>query len=188
MSGSNGFTPNILVFGRNPNTPTVLSNELPALKKAFTETVRENLNAMHAARKAFIQKESSEKIKGALRHNVRTGNDSVYKNGGKVYFKRNNNKWNGPGTVIGQEHKQVLIKSGSEVVRVHTSRTMHVNEVKFNGNDNNQEEITGNNVAGLNSDYDINEVQHNDSSSFNDKEDIENIMMKIMMTMKIYLI
>ena len=90
LSGSNGFTPNILVFGRNPNTPTVLSSELPALEKASTETVRDNLNAMHAARKAFIQKESSEKIKRALRHNVRTCNDSIYKNGEKVYFQRNN--------------------------------------------------------------------------------------------------
>ena len=60
----NGFSPSQLVFGRNPNHPSVLTNELPALEEnASTLTVANNLKAMQKAREAFIKSEASEKIK-----------------------------------------------------------------------------------------------------------------------------
>ena len=68
-----GFSPNQLVFGRNPNLPSFLIDKLPALEGVSTsEVVASNLNAMHAARKQFIMSESSEKLRRALRHQVRT--------------------------------------------------------------------------------------------------------------------
>ena len=55
-----GFSPNKLVFGRNPNLPSFLFDKLPALEGVSTsEVVASNLNAMHAARKQFIMFESS---------------------------------------------------------------------------------------------------------------------------------
>ena len=45
---------------------------------------------------------------------------------------------------------------------------MHVNKVEFNGNDGNHDKIIGNNVDDVISDYDIDEVQRNDSSGFLD--------------------
>ena len=81
-----------------------------------------HLNAKHASRKAFIQAESSEKIRRALRHQVRpTGN--VFQNGVLVYYKRDDSKeWKGPGSVIGQDGKVVIIRHGSSIIRAHSSR------------------------------------------------------------------
>ena len=59
LKNVNGYSPNQLVFGRNPNFPNVLDNKLPALeKKTTSENVAENLNAMHSARQNFIKNES----------------------------------------------------------------------------------------------------------------------------------
>ena len=45
-----GFSPDQLVFGRNPNFPEDSDNELPALEgRTVSEIVANNLNAMHAA-------------------------------------------------------------------------------------------------------------------------------------------
>ena len=89
-------------------------------------TVAENLKAINNAQNAFIQDECSKKIKRALRHKTRSCNDSFFENGDKVYYKRNNNpKWKGPGCVIGQEGKSVLVKHGGEFVRVHPASLVH---------------------------------------------------------------
>ena len=107
LSGHNGYSPNMIVFGRNPNYPNVLTNNLPALEdEPSSLTVSENMKAMFAAREAFIESECSEKIKRALRHKVRTCNEAFFENGDKVFYKRNDNqRWRGPGIVIGQENK-----------------------------------------------------------------------------------
>ena len=120
----NGFSPNQLVFGRNPNLPAFLNDKLPALEGISTsEIVANNLNAKHAARKAFVECESSEKLRRAVRHQVRTSIVQSYSNGGMVLFKRNEcERWLGPGTVIGWENKQVLVKHGGAYVRVHPTR------------------------------------------------------------------
>ena len=133
LLGHQGFSPNILVFGRNPNYPSVVNSKPPALcKDNITVTVEKNLRAMHAARESFIRAESSEKIKRALRHNIRTSNDIRLQNGDSVYFKRNDSrKWHGPGKVIGQHSQQVVVKVGSGTVTVHTSRIMPVDDVRY---------------------------------------------------------
>ena len=98
-----GYSPNQLVFGRNPNQPGLLNDKLLALEGVSTsEVVADNLNAMHAARKQFIECEFSEKLKRALRHQVRISIAQTYKNGDTVLYKRNMcDRWLGPGTVIG---------------------------------------------------------------------------------------
>ena len=97
---------------------------------------------MHKARKAFIQADSSEKMWCALRHNVRSSNDAKFEMGDIVYFKRNdNNRWRGPGTVTGQEHKQILFKHGGSYVRVHSYRVIHYdspNNVRTDTDDNDE--------------------------------------------------
>ena len=62
-----------MVFGKNQNFPVSLNSNLPALEGVtFSQVVADNLNAMHAARHAFIQNESSEKFKCALTQQIRT--------------------------------------------------------------------------------------------------------------------
>ena len=72
-------------------------------------------------RENFIKADSSEKLKRAIKHNIRTHVDTVYKQGHIVFYKRaNNTTWKGPGTIIGTDGQQVLIKHGSFYVRVHS--------------------------------------------------------------------
>ena len=64
---------------------------------------------MRSAREAFIQSESSEKINRALRSISRSCSEANF--GIETEF---TTRWRGPGSVIGQENKQVLVKHGSE--------------------------------------------------------------------------
>ena len=125
LANVNGFSANQLVFGYNPNMPSVLVNRPPALEgQSTSEVVARNLNAMHAARQAFIKSESSEKLQRALRHQTRHSEGGyLYVPGDMVYFKRPGfDRWMGPGTVIGSENKQVIVKHGGSHVRVHPCR------------------------------------------------------------------
>ena len=128
LQNNNGFSPNQLVFGRNTNLPTVLSDKLPALEPTTSsDTVRTNLQALHSARKNYLEAENSDRIKRALRHQVRTFSDVKYENGDKVYYKRNKVKgWKGPGVVLGQDGKLVLVRHGGAYYRVHPCQLLHV--------------------------------------------------------------
>lgn len=132
LENCNGFSPNQLVFGKNPNYPSVLYDKVPALEASTSsETVRTNLNALHKAREAFIQKESSEKLRRALLHQVRPTGEQ-FGNGDRVFYKRlDGNKWCGPGTVIGHENKQILVRHGGVYYRCHACNVMKA------GQDNN---------------------------------------------------
>ena len=90
LSGHQGYSQNMLVFGRNPSYPALETQVSSAM-------VENNLKAMNSAREAFIHSECSEKIKHALKHKVRSRNDAVFEIGDNIYYKRNNNpKWKGP--------------------------------------------------------------------------------------------
>ena len=56
LQNCGGYSSNQLVFGRNVNMPTVLEDKLPALESnTSSHTIRKNLEALHSARKNFIQ-------------------------------------------------------------------------------------------------------------------------------------
>eukprot|EP00111_Clytia_hemisphaerica_P014173 TCONS_00041752-protein len=91
--------------------------------------MKENLEVLHKAREAFIASEHSERIRRALAHNIRTSGEIKYLTGDRVYYKRNDsNEWKGPGTVLGQDGQQILVKHGSHYVRVHPCRAKLVHE------------------------------------------------------------
>ena len=119
-----GYSPNQLVFGFNPGIPDNFNSSPPALEIPESSTiVRNNLNALHSARQSFLKLESCEKVKRALRHNIRESTVYDVENGQEVYYKRNDsNKWHGPGVVIGRDGKQILVKHGGVYVRVHSYR------------------------------------------------------------------
>ena len=87
--------------------------------------VADNFKALHVAREAFIKSKVLEKIKQALKHNIHTSNDNKFFSGDKIYFKRRGeSRWSGPGTVLGQDGKQILVKHGSYCIRVHPCQAM----------------------------------------------------------------
>ena len=108
-----------LVFGHNPNFPNVMTNQLPALDASTSsEILATHLNALHAAREAFIQSESSEIIRRALRCKIRASEEK-YEHGEWVYYKREGQeKWLGPGKVVFQDGKVVFVRHGGVFVRV----------------------------------------------------------------------
>ena len=68
LANVHGFSPSQLVFGFNPILPSVLCDHPPALSnKDYSEIINNHLQAQKLGREAFIQAESSERIR-ALNH------------------------------------------------------------------------------------------------------------------------
>jgi len=124
LSNYSGLSPNHLVFGFNPVVPNVFVNDIPAMNQVeSSDIVRNNLNAMHVARKQFMEIESSEKLARAMRHNVRASDANDVCAGDEVLYKRNDSsEWHGPGVVIGRDGKLILVRHGGTYVRVHECR------------------------------------------------------------------
>ena len=131
LQNNGGYSPNQLVFGFNPNFPTILHDKLPAMEVSSSDLIRQNMEAIHSSRKGFIAAESSEKIRKALRHNVHTYSDVVYENGDRVYYRRKNFKgWKGPAVVLGKDGQFVLVRHGGAYYRVHPCQLMKIKEAE----------------------------------------------------------
>ena len=67
-----GLSPNQLVFGKNPNFPSVLIDKPSALdEKTSIEIFANHLNAIHATCKVFSEAEASEKLRRAIKAKIR---------------------------------------------------------------------------------------------------------------------
>jgi hypothetical protein len=127
LQNVNGYSPNQLVFGMNVNLPSVLTDRPPALESTTSDIIRKKLAALHRARQNSNKTESREKIRKALRHQVRTFSEEHYETGDRVYFKRKNTKgWKGPAKVLGKEGNFVLIRLGNSFYRCHPCHIMKV--------------------------------------------------------------
>ena len=125
LSNVHGFSPYQIAIGYTPKMPCVLEASPPALETTSNDIVLRNLKAIESSRKAFIEAESKEKIKRALKSNLRTSNNQKYVSGDIVFYKRNDSKrWKGPAKVLGTDSQQVLLKHGGIYVRVHKCRLM----------------------------------------------------------------
>ena len=59
----NGCSPYQLVYGRNPNLPSVLTDKPPVLEgTSISKYVTNHMEALHVSREAFVKAESSERI------------------------------------------------------------------------------------------------------------------------------
>ena len=128
MSNVTGYSSYQLVFGRNPNLPSILTDKLPALSGETTsQIVGKHISALYETRKAYIEAECSERIRRALRKQTRTCAEEIYRNGEKVFYKRPNEAaWRGPAKVIGQDGVVVFVRHASQLVRVHVCRLQKV--------------------------------------------------------------
>ena len=134
LSNVHGISPYQIAIGFTPKMSSVLADSPPALKESTNKIVSKNLEAIAATRKAFIESVSREKVKRALKHNLRTSNDQNYVTGDVVFYKRNDSKkWKGPAKVLGTDSQQVLLKHGGIYVRVHKCRLM-LKQDSENGN------------------------------------------------------
>ena len=125
-----GFSPNILVFGRNPNFPNIMINKMPANNSVcISRYLSETLNAMHTARQSFIEHERSERIRRALLRKTRSFSDEIFSLGDMVYFYRNDDICHGPAKIIGVDGSSYLLKHGGHYSRVHACKMRHVPDV-----------------------------------------------------------
>ena len=119
-----GFSPFQLAFGQNHKLPSTFANKPPAIiQHDNSKILTGNLAALNKARQAFISSKSSEKMPRVLNNNVQMGGDTIYITRDNVYLKKINEKrWRGLGRVLCQDGQQILVKYGSNYVRVHPCR------------------------------------------------------------------
>lgn len=130
LMSNGGFSPNQLVFGKNPSLPNLMGEESssPASREKGMEEsiIRDTLNAMHKAREVFVKNESCNKIRTALNKKVRDHKLEEAVTGDEVFYKRENeHEWRGPAKVVGVSGKTVVVKHGDslrEIARVHITR------------------------------------------------------------------
>ena len=127
---NNGYSPLQLVTGKNPVLPSVLHDNPPALvARSISAAFTERVNAALSARTAFIEVDSSARLRRALCKKIRVHGEP-YNQGDKVYFKRGkDNKWHGPGTVIGVDGKVIFVKHGRLYITASPSRLIKANQV-----------------------------------------------------------
>ena len=93
LHNNRGYSPNQLVFGRNPTLPSVLTDRPPALRTYTpSKLITEHLNALHLARKCFIESEASKRIKLALSRQTRDATSKEFCVGDSVYYTRPDGK------------------------------------------------------------------------------------------------
>ena len=131
FSNRSGFSPNQLVFGFNPYFPNIYDSNLPAssLEDPSVEIIRKNWAARTKANELFIKYESNERIRKALRNNVRNTDMETLQVGDKVLYKRKEfNQWLGPATVthIDLQAKTVSVNHGGYQCKSHAVSTLKI--------------------------------------------------------------
>ena len=81
LHNHNGFSPNQLVFGKNPAFPNVLDCDPPAHEIPTVKIIIDNQNARDAAWQGHTCRDANERIRRALLHQVREDNVAQLKNG-----------------------------------------------------------------------------------------------------------
>ena len=131
FDNKSGVSPNQIVFGFNPSVPTIYDSNLPAssFEEPSTDIIRKNCDARNKAREIFIKYEANERIRKALRHNVRHTDIEVLQQGDEVLYKRkDNNKWQGPAKVthIDYSAKTVTVNHGGFLIKAHAVSIMKI--------------------------------------------------------------
>ena len=80
------------------------------------------ISAIHAARKAFITSEASEKIKLALKKNIRNY-QRFHELGDYDYYKQDSSsQWKGPAKVLGQDGPVLFLRHKTKYIKAHICR------------------------------------------------------------------
>ena len=183
-----GFSLHQIVFGKNIKISSVYVNQL-STDLPENEIVIRHLNLLLATRQAFITIDSSRKLKLALRKQTRQARD-FFEPGSEVYFKRNiDQKWRGPGIVIGQDGTIVFIRQGGLLYKVHCSRTQKIcdfnlpSTIDLQSKENNMPSLIEKQVNkslpiiydSCNDTYDNNKESSDNQDSHNENDDMKNL-------------
>jgi hypothetical protein len=127
-----GFSPSQIVTGANPNIATSMTSNIATLDDAWHSrqgTFLPRLQALHKARQAYIQAESSERVNRALRSKVRNDAPPHLRVGSTVFFWNDSTSksargFRGPAKVVGLDDAahEVVMKYGGRFISRHQSR------------------------------------------------------------------
>ena len=136
---------------------------------------------MHAACKAFIETEESEKLRRAIKAKTRFSTGIIYQPRDIVYYKQSDsNQWKGPGTVSRRENKQILVKHSGVYVRVHACCLQHAQNSQMTSKKENIESENSGNVENKNESLDIYNDSDIASRSYTTKINENNEQVKIL--------
>ena len=94
-------------------------------ESTLSETLAKHLCVLHDARRAFIQSESSERVKRALSNRIKSS-EAVFERGDQVFYKREGRlQWLGHTSVVFQDRKIVLLDHGCYFLKVSPNRLKH---------------------------------------------------------------
>ena len=112
--------------------PSIINDNLPALESFnHSPNLALHIATLHSARRPFIACQSSEKIKQALRNNIRSSGQ-IYNIKDEVHYKHGNSpKWKGPAKVLGQDGPVVFLRHGTRHIKAHVCR-VQLNENSIN--------------------------------------------------------
>ena len=100
--------------------PNFLDNKLPGKENPTSPDIASHVSALHAARRAFIPSESSNKLKIGISENIRKSG-AVFNIGGEVFYKRDEKlAWKWSGQFLGQNGPAVYIQHGLHYIRAHS--------------------------------------------------------------------
>ena len=120
---NHGYSPQQLIFGENPNIPTVLNATTPALENVTTsQLLRDHIVALASSRQQYLASESSDRFKRALKSKTCIYGGPFVNGQPVLYRKRTADTWHGPAVVLGTESRTVVLKHAGNVLRVHESR------------------------------------------------------------------
>ena len=122
MTNHLGFSPNQLVFGKNPDMPSIMVDDGPrALQgKTSSSIMQQHLNILQSTREEFVKSDANDRIRRALLAKIDTSGD-CYEQGDEVYYHRGN-QWRGPARVMFQDGKIVWVRDGSQYARCSVNR------------------------------------------------------------------
>ena len=123
MINVNGFSPAQILAGKQPRLPGATNDNNPSQDEVDTSsrTVFDHIKGLQVAKKAFIKTDNGDKLKKAME--VRESPLIHYPVGTMVHYKfGNDQRWHGPGRIVGQENKVVLIRHGGHIISTSQTR------------------------------------------------------------------
>src|ERR1044072_409318 len=128
LMNKGGYTPNQLIFGKNGRLPNNTDLEEISIGVIGTESeqLKKTIEGIQKAREAHVKQEAEDRVKRAMKGQIREHKLELAEPGEEVYYKREIDKnWRGPAKVIGRDGKVVIVKHGGtlrEIARVHITR------------------------------------------------------------------